>query len=416
MKRRGGSLLATLLATAACTSHPTTLPSTVPLPSTSGPGGTTQSSTPTPTSTTPSVLPSIRLASGEAIPTTCSPAVPDPADTVVFVAQGHAWALGPRDGRLTCLFDVDSAGPFLWGPLGDRALLADLEVKSVPGGPARLASGLQPVQASWGHPTGVSIAFVSPDGAKLQKAHVGNDSLDDLTPIPDAQYLKVAYHPSGLALAFTVSTDGGQAIWVSGNDGTNPVRLVFSEEGTTFGDIAFRADGAVLYYVAQHPDDHPEVHEIALNDTSKAPAVWTGDAGQKVQDIWPGPDNISLGFTLGTDCDDSIAMIQGLEAATAALPGQTRPTRILGWLDSTLVLVASGACGQPIDLSAVDVSTGEVAPLAYGVDQASVRTPAETPPPTAPERYRRRGVWLISGPCGRSAAARGESFLTQRSR
>jgi hypothetical protein len=384
MNRRTGLLFATLLAAAACTSHPSTLPSTVPPPSTLGPGETTSPSTPPSTSTTPSVLPSIRLASGEAIPTSCAPAIPDATDTVAFVAQGHAWALGPRDGRLTCLFDVTSAGPFIWGPLGDRALLADLEVKSVPGGPVRPASDLQPVQASWGHPTGVSIAFVSPDGTKLQKAHVGNDSLDDLTPIPDAQYLKVAYHPSGLALGFTVSTDGGQAIWVSGNDGTNPVRLVFSEEGTTFGNIAFRADGAVLYYVAQHADDHPEVHEIALNDTSKAPAVWTGDAGQQVQDIWPGPDNISLGFTLGSGCDDSLAMIQGLEAPTEALPEETRPTRVLGWLDGTLVLVAAGACGQPIDLSAVDVSTGDVAPLAYGVDQASVRTLAQTPPPPLP--------------------------------
>jgi hypothetical protein len=292
--------------------------------------------------------------------------------------------LGARDGRLTCLFDVQAPGPFIWGPLGDRALLADLEVKSVPGGPARPASDLQPVQASWGHPTGVSIAFVSPDGAKLQKAHVGNDSLDDLTPIPDAQYLNVAYHPSGLALAFTVSTDGGQAIWVSSNDGTNPVRLVFSEEGTTFGDVAFRADGAVLYYIAQHVDGHPEVHEIALNDTSKAPVVWTGATGQQVQDIWPGVDDISLGLTLGTSCDDSLAMIQGLHEATAALPDETRPTRILGWLDGTLVLVAAGGCGQPIDLSAADVSTGDVLPLAYSVDLASVRTPAATPPPPLP--------------------------------
>jgi hypothetical protein len=46
--------------------------------------------------------------------------------------------------------------------------------------------------------------------------------------------------------------------------------------------------------------------------------------------------------------------------------------------------VAAGACGQPIDLSAVDVSTGDVAPLAYGVDQASVRTLAQTPPPPLP--------------------------------
>jgi hypothetical protein len=230
----------------------------------------------------------------------------------------------------------------------------------------------------------VSIVFVSADGKKLQKAHLGDDSLDDLSPIPDVTYTSVAYHPSGLAIAFAVTTGTEQSVWVSSNDGANPVRMVFSEEGTQFGAVAFRDDGAVLYYVAQHNDNHPEVHEIALNDTSKAPTVWKGAVGQQVQDIWPGPDNISLGFTLGAGCDDSVAMIQGLDVAAPALPGETRPTHVLGWLDGSLVLVGAGGCGQPTDLFAVDASTGDILPLAYGIDLAAVRTPASTPPPPLP--------------------------------
>ena len=50
---------------------------------------------------------------------------------MAFVADGRAWALDPDTGDLACLFDVEDAGPFAWGPQGDRVLLGGFEVRGV---------------------------------------------------------------------------------------------------------------------------------------------------------------------------------------------------------------------------------------------------------------------------------------------
>jgi hypothetical protein len=56
----------------------------------------------------------------------------------------------------------------------------------------------------------------------------------------------------------------------------------------------------------------------------------------------------------------------------------------VGWLGATQVLVATGACGELLDLSAVDLSAGSIVPLVSGVSVAAVRTPVRTPPAPLP--------------------------------
>ena len=61
-------------------------------------------------------------------------------ETVAFVADGNAWVLDPANGDVSCLFPAPSPGPFTWNPRGDRALLNDLEIRSIHGVQLRAAS------------------------------------------------------------------------------------------------------------------------------------------------------------------------------------------------------------------------------------------------------------------------------------
>jgi hypothetical protein len=362
--------------------------STEPLSPTPTGTGSSSSSVAPPSTTQPPMALTV-LASGKGLPDGCTTGFPQGGDTVAFVAQGRAWALNPSGSHLTltCLFDVDDPGPFAWGPLGDRVLLGDLEVKGLRGAPTSPAQDLVPGPSSWGRPTGKSIVFVPPDGASLEKVHLDGTAMEDVTPLDDTQYLSVAYHPSGLAFAFAVQRGERQSVWMSSNVGEDARRLVFSSQGTKFGSVAFGQDGVALYYGAQLADGRPELHVLDLLDPTEAPTLWEGSAGQVVENIWPGPQPGDAAFTVGSSCADDTAMVVNRTESEArpAVPDESRPTRVLGWLNGAAMLVAAGGCGEPSDLSAVDAYSGEVVPLVFGVNAAGVRTPAPTPPPPLPE-------------------------------
>lgn len=156
------------------------------------------------------------LASGVALPA-CVPAAPAASDTVTFVASGQAWALSPSGDHLTCLFAVEDAGPFVWGPLGDRVLLGGLEVKGLAGGPNLAASDQTFGAVTWSKPTGKSIVYAPASDAGLAKVLVAGTTTQDVTPLPSSTYLSVTYHPSGEAFATTVERDGSESIWMSSN-------------------------------------------------------------------------------------------------------------------------------------------------------------------------------------------------------
>ena len=318
------------------------------------------------------------LVSGAALPA-CAPGTPTASDTVTFIADGNAWAMSPSGAHLTCLFPVTDPGPFEWGPLGDRVLLGGLEVKGVAGGPNLAANGQTFGAITWSRPTGKTIVYAAPGDAVLQKVSVDGLPTQDVTPLQGSRYLSVTYHPSGEAYAFVMEREGSQSIAMSTNTGKTPVQLVFTTEGTKFGAIGFEADGKHLLYAAQHADNHAELHRIAVTDTTKAPVMWEGPVGPMILDLWPGLRAGTFAWTTGTSCADSTAMAQSPSGTVRALPDESGPTRAVGWLSATQLLVATGGCGGPLDLSAVDVVAGSIAPLVSGVSVAAVRTPVPTP-------------------------------------
>jgi hypothetical protein len=378
-------LMAVLVALSACTSTPSTSSSSAPTQGSAPSTPPATASSPSAASPSSSAAPSgPTLASGGALPA-CAPATPKASDTVTFVASGYAWALNPTDATLTCLFAVTDPGPFQWGPLGDRVLLGGMEVKGVAGGPNLAATDTTFAAITWSRPTGKSIVFAPTTDTSLEKVLIDGSPNQHVTPLEATRYLSVTYHPSGEAYAFAVDREGGQAIWMSTNTGKTPVQLVFSTVGTKFGAIGFEADGKHLLYAAQHADNHAEVHRIAVTDTSKAPVAFDGPVGVMVLDIQPGLSAGTFALTTGTRaCADGVAMAQSPAGTVTALPDEAKPTRAVGWLGATELLVATGGCDEPIDLSVVDVATGAITPLVSGVDAAAVRTPVPTPPAPLP--------------------------------
>ena len=303
---------------------------------------------------------------------------------MAFVAAGNAWALDPSGSKLTCLFAVADSGPFAWGPLGDRALLAGLEVKGVGDGPSLAPTDEPYATITWSRPTGKSIVYAPGAGTSLEKVHLDGTANEDVTPLSASTYLSIAYHPSGEAFVFVVKQSGADSIWISSNLGKTPGRLVFTEEGTQFGAIGFEADGKHLLYAAQHDDNHADLHRIDITDPTKAPIAWPGPVGPMILEIQPGLETGTVAWTVGTSCKDSVAMAQSPAGTVTAMPDAGGPTRAVGWLGATQLLVATGCGGGRLDLSVVDVSIGSVAPLVSGVDAAAVRTPVPTPPARLP--------------------------------
>jgi hypothetical protein len=369
-----------LLALPACDggTEPGTPTSPTPQPSPEPSGEPTPE--PTPSASGP------RLASGEPLPATCPTTPAAPGDTVAFVANGRAWALSPDGARLACLFEAPDPGPFAWGPRGDRALLANLEIQGLGSAPSRPAEPFEPLASSWGRPTGKSVVFVPTDGSRLEKVHLDRAALEDVTPIPDVRYINVVYHPSGLAFGFAVEQGGQEALWLSSNVGADSRRVVFTEVGTRFGAMVFTKDGKRLLYAAQHNDDHPDLHTIDLTDTSKAPVLWRGPVGVQILDIHAGPGPRAVAFSVGRSCGDAVAMARTASRPEGfeLLPDEDRANRAVGWLDGGRVLVAAGGCDGPLDLFAVDAASGTTTPLVLEVDAASARTPEPSPPPPLP--------------------------------
>jgi hypothetical protein len=364
-------LLAVGLLAGACTRTPDEPSPTSPTPATTG---------------SPSVVETgARLPDGSPLPTGCTGGA-GPSDTVAFVADGRAWAIDPSDGDLACLFPVADPGPFAWGPQGDRVLLSDFRVRGVGGD----APDLPPVPTTigpfdWGHPVGLAIVFADDRGVP-RKRFLPEGNLVRLTSLPPGDYLEVAYHPSGLALAFVVETPDGQEIWLSTNEGEDPQRLVFSETGTEFTSLAFSANGKTLWWTAQHAEGYPELHFMQLENRSGFGTAWRGTEGTVADGLRLPPSGDLEAVTEGEACVRHRALIIDGGSTTRALPEEPRPSEALGWLDEDSLLVGVGGCGGPVDLYAVD-AIGEdraATPLVFGVEIANPRTVVTNPPKEVP--------------------------------
>jgi hypothetical protein len=364
--------LALLFLVGACTGSTVDEGSPTPSPS--------EGDKPTPS---PSTVPAgARLADGTPLPDGCAEEVVA-SQTVAFVADGRAWALDPDTGELACLFPVDDAGPFAWGPQGDRVLLGGFEVRGIGGA----APDLPPIATSvsafdWGHPLGLAVAFADGKGSPRKRFMDDGRSIA-LTSLPRGRYLEVAYHPSGLALAFVVETSDGQEIWLSTNEGEDPQRLIFSERGTTFTSLAFSPNGRSLWWTAHHAEGYPELHFMKLENRSGFGTSWRGEEGTDVDGLRLPPAGSLQAVTQGGACEHRRALVLSRGDTRTALPDEPRPTEALGWLDRTTLLVAAGGCGETVDLYAVD-GRGLDAPaaLVFEVEMAAPRTQVIDPPQT----------------------------------
>ena len=295
-----------------------------------------RSSTPTPGTprVTTTSSPSTLLASGEPLPPGCNRERPSAAQTVAFVAEGRAWALDPGGGTLTCLFKTTEPGPFIWGPLGDRVLLGGLRVRgTAPGAPARGAEGPQAAVADWGHPVGIAIVFAEAGANTPEKLFLEDDRIESLRTLPNAKYLDIAYHPSGLALAFIIERGGRQSIWFSTNEGKDAKRLVFSKTGTRFTHVAFSHDGRSLLYTAEHAEGFGQVHSIDLTEPGRILEGWKSQDGQFVRGLFEAPHGRGFAVNLGESCETSRALALAGRNDHLALPDEERPTSIVGWLE-----------------------------------------------------------------------------------
>lgn len=337
-----------------------------------------------PTESPPVVTTGARLADGTPLPDGC-PGNVLLSQSVAFVAGGRAWALDPDTGDLACLFDVEDAGPFAWGPQGDRVLLGGFEIRGV----GDAAPNLPAIQTTigafdWGHPLGLAVAFADGEG-NPQKRFADDGRLEKLTSLPQGKYLEVAYHPSGLALAFVVETSKGQAIWLSTNEGEDPHRLIFSESETTFTSLAFSPNGKRLWWTALHAGGIPELHFMNLDTRTGFGTAWRGADGTVAAGLRLAPQGPMQAVTEGETCDEHQAIVISGRSAFTAIPGESRPTEALGWLDRTTLLVAAGGCGDTIDLFAVDGrGQDEPAALALEVEIAAPRTQVIDPPDSVP--------------------------------
>jgi hypothetical protein len=223
--------------------------------------------------------------------------------------------------------------------------------------------------------------------------------VEGLDELPGGRYLDIAYHPSGLALAFVVDRGGRQRIWLSTNEGLDPVPLVFSRGGTRFTSIAFTPDGQRLVWTAQHVGGYPQIHTMDLADRTGFTDGWRGDPGQTAGTLLLPPGGAMQAFDVGATCDDRTATIAlSPRVARPALPGSGRPTTSLGWLDATTLLIGVGGCEEAMDVVAVDVAGGST-PVVLGADAAAARTvttmaptSVPAPPAAAPEQPPPEGV------------------------
>jgi hypothetical protein len=336
-------------------------------------------------SPSPSLEPTgARLADGTPLPEGCTTGAIT-SQTVAFVAEDRAWALDPETNELSCLFPVEDAGPFAWGPQGDRVLLAGFEIRGVDSDAPNLPAIQTPVTAfDWGHPIGLAVAFADGKGHP-RKRFTDDGHQEKLDALPGGDYLYVAYHPSGLALAFVVDTDDGQEIWLSTNEGEDPQRLIFSKRGTTFTSLVFSPDGERLWWTAEHAEGYPELHFMNLDTRTGFGTSWRGEEGSVASRLKLAPAGPLTAVTQGSECSEHLALVLNNGSTMVPLPEETRPTEALGWLDRRTVLVAAGGCGAPIDLFAVD-GRGEDDPalLALEVEVAAPRTRVVNPPEEVP--------------------------------
>jgi len=358
-KRRSMVVVTTLLLAASCTGSSTdTSPPVTPSVTTTSP--------------TSSPEPPAALVDAAALGT-CDPSRAARGATVAFVAGSAAWALDPRDGDVTCLFETDDAGPFAWGPLGDRLLVGGGEVLQLGTGALAVADGIG-ATFGWSKPTGKSLVYVADGATRPTKLPLAGDDPFELADLPAGTYQALAYHPSGLAMAVSLFDGAEPQIFLATNEGAREKRIVHGVSATSFPSLAFSREGSELFYLAEHKGGYVQVHRIDL-EAGDLVDGWRSEAPLKRASglFLAGGVTDPLAFTAATGgaCESSVAMLGFTDQVRPALADVTGPTHALGFLDDRRLLVGAGGCGGPLDLYAVTARDQQL--LVTGADTGSSR-------------------------------------------
>ena len=196
--------------------------------------------------------------------------------------------------------------------------------------------GQTPGVFDWGHPLGLAIVYANGADTPL-KRFMDDGKVERLSTLPTGTYQAIAYHPSGLALGFIVNEGERQGIWLSDNEGKDPVRLVFSKPDTVFSSLAFSPDGTQIWWIAQHAGAISEIHWMDLADRTGFETILTRGLAPTAHGLLLAPSGPLIAATQGTGCADQQAMIVDADGARPAIPGGAQTdagARMAGRLDA----------------------------------------------------------------------------------
>lgn len=124
----------------------------------------------------------------------------------------------------------------------------------------------------------------------------------------------------------------------------------------SFPSVAFSEGGGSLAYLANHKGGFAQLHTIDLYALNDGPTdLWKSEAGTVAHGLVLAPTGgHTLAFTTGAACDEDVALIGSGVDMAPALPSVDAPTRALGYIGRSRLLVAAGGCGKPVDLYAIE--------------------------------------------------------------
>ena len=333
----------------------------------------------------PSCATGARLPDGTPLPDGCTGGA-GASQTVAFVADGRAWAIDPDDGDLACLFPVENAGPFAWGPQGDRVLLNGFEIRGLGGD----APDLPAIDASisafdWGHPLGLAVVFADAKGIP-RKRFVDDGHLIRLMSLPRGQVSPGGLSPEWSRAGVRGGDDRGAGD-LAVDQRRRRIRSASSSPSagpSSPRSRSRRTDGPC----GGRPSTKraiPELHFMKLEDPDRIRDRMARARRGPWRAVFGSPRRDPPGGDRGRGMRGAHGSVLDRGETRTAIPDETRPTEALGWLDRTTLLVAAGGCGEPLDLFAVD-GPGLDAPaaLVLDVEIGAPRTQVANPPGTVP--------------------------------
>ena len=285
-------------------------------------------------------------------------------EDITFVRDGHVWT---DDGR--CIADAEDSSRLSWGGNADRLLVGERTVLLVDGPSGVVGHDLEAL--TWSLPTGTAIVVQNAE-EELSKVSLVGDPPISLAGLP-LGLRDVTYHPSGTAIAGI--EDIGPNVILASNRGEDPRWLLANEPADEVTDIAFSADGDLLF-VARH-DDEWHLHHLVLGDVEVSDVLV---ADEPIGDITASPlDEDAWAASRGT-CDQPGDLYVEVDGEVRDLSGTVvEHARPIGWTSGTglVVLTCDG------DLYLVTTSTPTL--VAEGVTSAAVRVVHPPPPAPPPE-------------------------------